>query len=211
MTKLIGSKYQFFTLSLKIQMSQKNHFADNWVDLYFDFMFFVAKRYVKEVDLAKDLVQDTFLAALEGYDAFDGKADVKTWLVAILKNKVFNHYRKNKQKTTLSFTDFEGENGDKPIDFFKPTGGWNPDLKPNEFTFNFEQEEVEKLTDEYITECINKLPPAWKLLLEEKFFQEESTSEDICERLNLSKSNFWVIFHRTKLVLRNCLEPKLTN
>jgi len=36
----------------------------------------------------EDLVQETFLSALEGMDGFDGRSSLHTWLCAIAKNKI---------------------------------------------------------------------------------------------------------------------------
>ena len=49
---------------------------------------------INNENLAKDLVQDTFLAALaEASDILNGKSSERTWLTAILKNKIFDIYR----------------------------------------------------------------------------------------------------------------------
>ncbi len=48
---------------------------------------------VNDVDLAKDLVQETFISGLKSIDKFEGKSSVKTWLVAILKRKIIDHWR----------------------------------------------------------------------------------------------------------------------
>ena len=49
---------------------------------------------VSNTELAKDLVQDTFLAAAEKIDTFKGKSSPKTWLYSILNNKIVDVYRK---------------------------------------------------------------------------------------------------------------------
>jgi RNA polymerase sigma-70 factor (ECF subfamily) len=36
----------------------------------------------------------------------------------------------------------------------------------------------------------------------------ETDSNIVCENLNISKTNFWQIMHRAKLLLKTCLENK---
>jgi len=49
---------------------------------------------VKDTHIAKDLVQETFLAAWRNIDKYNGEASVKTWLFTILKNKIIDQYQK---------------------------------------------------------------------------------------------------------------------
>ena len=48
---------------------------------------------VSDTELAKDLVQDTFLVAVEKIDSFKGDSSPKTWLFSILKYKIIDYYR----------------------------------------------------------------------------------------------------------------------
>ena len=70
--------------------------ADRWVDDYGDSLFHFALARVKDKDIAEDLVQETFLAAVKSQERFQGRSSEKTWLFGILKHKVIDHYRKNK-------------------------------------------------------------------------------------------------------------------
>ena len=44
----------------------------------------------------EDVVQDTFLVALEGLAAFDGRSSLHTWLCGIAKNKISSQRRKRR-------------------------------------------------------------------------------------------------------------------
>lgn len=61
--------------------------ANEWVDAYADSLFNYANLRVNDVDLAKDLVQDTFIAGLNSIANFKGESSIKTWLFSILKRK----------------------------------------------------------------------------------------------------------------------------
>ena len=55
-----------------------------------------------KVSLAEDLVQETWIVAIQSLDRFEGKASFKTWLTGILINKFREHQRKNRDTLTLA-------------------------------------------------------------------------------------------------------------
>jgi len=59
-----------------------------------------ASRYVDR-SIAEDLVQATFIAALENADSFEGRARPTTWLVGILTRKIADHYREGGRRRRL--------------------------------------------------------------------------------------------------------------
>ena len=56
-------------------------------------------------------------------------------------------------------------------------------------------------------DCIGKLPEKWKGVIASKYL-DEKVSEDICKDLEITPSNLWVIIHRAKLLLRDCLRKR---
>jgi RNA polymerase sigma factor (sigma-70 family) len=64
-----------------------------WVNNYADHLYTFAVFRVNDEELAQDLVQETFLAALQRVEKFEGRCTEKTWLTAILKNKIIDVYR----------------------------------------------------------------------------------------------------------------------
>lgn len=52
--------------------------------------------------LAEDLVQDTWIVAIQSLDRFEGKASFKSWLTGILINKFREYQRKNRDTLTLA-------------------------------------------------------------------------------------------------------------
>ena len=67
-----------------------------WLDEYGDSLYRFALARINDSAIAEELVQDTFLAALKSVDNFKGQSSVKTWLIAILKHKIIDHFRKKK-------------------------------------------------------------------------------------------------------------------
>jgi RNA polymerase sigma-70 factor (ECF subfamily) len=172
-----------------------------WVKNYADYLYNYARTRIDDNDLASDLVQETFLAALEGWDRFDGRSSEKTWLTAILKNKVYDVYRKksnNQQKQSIEI------NGSDNDEFFEESGHWKTGRFPE--SFGIEDVALEnKEFDGIFQSCMRKLPTLWNSVFTMKHIDEES-SETICMQLGITSSNFWVIHHRAKVSLRDCLQ-----
>ncbi|MFA7327306.1 MAG: RNA polymerase sigma factor [Candidatus Kapaibacterium sp.] len=66
----------------------------SWVELYSDQLYTWAFYKTSDKETAEDLVQETFLAAINSFEKFEGKSEPKTWLLSILKNKIADHFRK---------------------------------------------------------------------------------------------------------------------
>jgi RNA polymerase sigma factor (sigma-70 family) len=87
----------------------------NWVKAYADYLYMYAITRINDEEQAQDLVQETFLAGLQAMGRFAGKSSERTWLTAILKNKIIDVYRKRSSGLrTQELTHAEGE----MVDFF---------------------------------------------------------------------------------------------
>lgn len=186
----------------KNETSELTHVGPNfWVTNYADYLYNYACTRVDDNELASDLVQETFLAALVGWEKFDRRSSEKTWLTAILKNKIFDVYRKksnNLQNHTISI------HGSDTDEFFEKSGHWKEGHYPESFGIEDVALESKEL-DGILKSCMKKLPPLWKSVFTLKHIDDES-SENICVQLELTSSNFWVISHRAKVSLRDCLQ-----
>jgi RNA polymerase sigma-70 factor (TIGR02943 family) len=173
-----------------------------WVDTHADYLFAFAIKRINDEDLAKDLVQETFLAALQKQKTFEGKSAERTWLTAILKNKIIDVYRKkssglnNKLLTVAE---------DEQNDFFEADGHWKSEHGPREFGIEDEKHLEKKEFEQILKACMNKLPTLWMAVFTMKHIEEEAT-DFICAELKVTSANFWVIIHRAKLNLRACLQ-----
>jgi RNA polymerase sigma-70 factor (ECF subfamily) len=65
-----------------------------WVEEYHDSLFRYAIARLRDADLAEEKIQETFLAALKSGRNFQGLASEKTWLISILKRKIYDHFRR---------------------------------------------------------------------------------------------------------------------
>jgi len=180
--------------------------AERWVDEHGDYLFKYACFRLRDTTAAEDAVQETFLAALKAYQKFERRGSERTWLVGILKHKIIDHFRKLGREAPIGE---EFDEGPEPLEFFQRTGEWaghwTTDHAPTDW--HATPAELIERSDFWrvLNDCVSPLPQrtATAFTLREV---EGLKSEDICEILNISVNNLWVMLHRARLHLRNCLE-----
>lgn len=179
----------------------------NWVERYADDLYGYAITKCSSSDLAEDFVQDTFLSALNAIDNFKGNSSERTWLFSILKNKIADHYRKASTRYEVSDSAiYGGDEGQSFLDlFFDKSGEWSKQAKPKQWSVEEGNVLDDKEFQKAMQNCVGKLPANWHTAITLKYL-EEKESDDICKELNVTASNYWVIMHRAKLMLRACLE-----
>ncbi len=178
-----------------------------WVDQYSDYLFSIAMYKVNDHDLAKDLVQDTFLAAFKAREKFRGDASEKTWLTTILKNKITDYYRSSKnvesinhylESTDSAFINCYYDTNDPGTYGHNNKQAW---VSYHASDATLTRNEINKV----IQYCLEKLPVKLKGVFWSKYLEEKNTP-DICKEFNISPSNYWVILHRSKVLLQNCIK-----
>ena len=150
---------------------------------------------------AEDAVADTLLAALEKPDSFGGKSSLNTWLVGILKYKIIDCIRANKSEIARSTdADEDAELADLVFlsdGHFRDSPEW-----PNP-----EQSLTAKQFLEILNICITEMPPTMGRVFLMREWLEFDTDE-ICAALQVSPANVWVLLHRARLRLRECLQTR---
>lgn len=175
-----------------------------WVVNYADYLYTYAITRIDDEEMARDLVQETFLAALERLNSFEGRSTERTWLTAILKNKIIDVYRK--KSAGLANTDDKATSDTASDDFFDPVDGhWRETHRPQEFAREADDPLLSKEFHLTLRNCMGKLPALWHAIFTMKHMDDVAT-EAICNELNITAANFWVIIHRTKVNLRACLQ-----
>ena len=189
---------------LNYKMTEHRLLPDQWVDNYADYLFNYAIGRVSDVETAKDLVQDTFVAGLNSAKNYKGEAAERTWLIAILKRKVIDHYRKiNSKKGKAEVRMSYNSASDAEGDWLEEQVADPASVVEND---NIENDELGLA----IYECISKLPKKQALVFNMKTIQGVST-EDICKELNINPSNLWVMIHRARTALMGCLNQNWYN
>lgn len=190
------------------------HIVDpqHWVERYGDYLFNYAVVRVNDRGKAEDLVQETFLAGLKAQDRFRGESTERTWLTSILKRKIIDTYRKKYTSKESSFGEHEQTVFDG--DFYRSEepfrGHWLEGMGPNSYSLLPEGELEQAELMKFIRLCIENLKPQLAAAFIMKIIDEED-SDAICKELGITSSNLWVMLHRARLRMRDCLEKKWLN
>lgn len=177
--------------------------AQEWLEKYGDYLYSYALLRVKDPHLAEDLVQETLLAAISAQNTFSNQSSIRTWLTGILKHKLIDYFRKIGREIAIADLVDEGDE-DSLNSFFKSNGGWID--KPDTF-FNPESALEQKEFWKVFQCCLSRL----KLKQAEVFLAKEvhgMSNENICKEFGLSPTNVWLLLHRARLSLSNCLKTR---
>ncbi|KAB1067499.1 sigma-70 family RNA polymerase sigma factor [Tamlana haliotis] len=171
---------------------------NKWIDLYSDYLFNYTISRVSDRVMAQDLVQDTFLAALKSMKNFKGEASERTWLISILKRKIIDHYRKTnsnkgKAEVRINYRDSESE------------GDWLEERVADPYDKTAENDIENTELGDAIHNCLSKLPAKQAEVFKMKTILNYET-ETICNELNITASNLWVIIHRARTAMADCLK-----
>ena len=160
---------------------------------------------LRDASVAEDAVQDTLLSATERVHQFAGGASISTWVFAILKNKIIDEFRRRSRQPQTA-VDVEQEQGFEEAleNQFDERGHWA--AKPVPWADPQASLEQKRFWEVFEV-CISGLPetPARVFGMRELLGME---TEEICKELKLSASNCWVLLHRARLGLRDCLSRR---
>lgn len=158
--------------------------------------------------LAEEVVQETWLAALEGLDRFEGRSSLRGWLFGIVKNHARKRAARERRMVPVSALGpegaegslvdparFQGEGGCWPHHWSAPPRPWED---PERRLASLEAREV-------LRQAIASLPPRHRIVLALRDV-EGLPPEEVCELLEISAENQRVLLHRGRTALRKKLE-----
>lgn len=160
--------------------------ALSWQDVVAHRAYLVrfAQRKLHDPMLAEDVVHDVFEAVITGRATFAGRAALRSWLTAVLKNKIVDLVRQR-----ASYESFDGTSDDDRAD-----GGIAsiecPHARPDEAA---EQREFLART----LERIDQLPAGLRDVMHLRVIQDQST-DAVCRSLAISEENLFVRLHRAR-------------
>jgi RNA polymerase sigma-70 factor (ECF subfamily) len=173
----------------------------------------VARAYVASAEVAADVVQDTWLAVIEGIDRFEGRSSLKTWVYRILTNTAKRRGAQESRSTPWSSLPAAGDTGPavNPDWFRGPgeeyPGHWREFPSPWP-TSVVPSPEGRALAAEIFTEldgALAELPGRQRVVITLRDV-EGLTSEEVCEVLDISPVNQRVLLHRARAFVRARLE-----
>lgn len=170
-----------------------------------DYLLRYALLQLRNPTAAEDAVQETLLAAVEGGARFSGKSSVKTWLTGILKHKIIDQLRRGAREQPLMHDENDERSEADLMDaLFKADGHWQ--TFPS--TWNDPDSALESRQFWEVFENCAKVMPARTARVFVMREVMDLDTDEICQELGISATNCWVMLHRARLALRECLEQK---
>ncbi len=170
---------------------------DTFVDDHGDALFRYALQRVHDQTMAEDLVQETFLAAIQARESFRRESSVRTWLISILRHKILDHFRKERGGVQLDTSDHLIDRCfDQRGSWVHRPGKWSVDpaslLEEEDFWVVFKT-------------CQDALPAQIRTAFSLRVMSEMK-AEVVCKELQIAPTNLHVMLHRARARLRACLE-----
>ena len=177
-----------------------------WVDDHGDYLFRYALARLRDDAAAEDMVQETLLSAIQSLGSYGGRSAERTWLTGILKHKIIDHYRKTCRETSFDPSETDLTEFDPLFerqDEFKDH--WHDTLSPRIWKSSPEDALRQDEFFVVLQNCLTKLPERVAAVFSLREMNDLE-SDEICQLLGLSASNFWVMMHRARMSLRRCIE-----
>ncbi len=165
-----------------------------WSDLmtHRDYLVRFARRKLHDPSLAEDAVHDVFEAVLSGRATFAGRSALRSWLTAILKNKIVDVIRQRARFDSLEI-DGDSDDGGEAVEARHSLG---EQAGPQELT-----EQRERLHQ--ALQGIEQLAPGLRDVMQFRVLQDESSGA-VCRRLGISEASLFVRLHRARKQLLGC-------
>lgn len=179
------------------------------VERYRPAMLQVALSYTQSRAIAEEMLQETWLAVVQGLEHFAGRSSLKTWIFSILMN--IARRRSERESRSVSFSSMQGPGEDQPavspsrflVAGDRNPGGWK------HFPMSWAGiPEAELLSKEALMEvraAIEALPPTQRQVIALRDVNGMS-SDECCTVLGISDTNQRVLLHRARSKVRAALE-----
>jgi RNA polymerase sigma-70 factor (ECF subfamily) len=175
------------------------------LDRYHGPLVRLACHYVPSRAVADEVVQETWIAVIQGIGRFEGRSSVKTWLFSILVNIARSRGVKEQRSIPFSSTTWaEDEAAVEPSRFrrFRKAGTWKQPPAPWP---DPEQQVVAREELDVVEAAIDKLPDAQREVITLRDVLGCSSAE-VCDVLGLSEGNERVLLHRARSRVRAAVE-----
>jgi RNA polymerase sigma-70 factor, ECF subfamily len=178
-------------------------------------MLSLALLYVSSHAVAEEVVQETWLAVLQGITPFEGRSSLKTWMFHIFVNIAKTRGQREKHSVPLSSLAEVDLNRDEPA--VEPERFLPPDHElwphhwlhaPQSWAALPEEQLLSRQTGVRIQQAIATLPPMQREVIRLRDVEGWS-AEEVCNTLELSETNQRVLLHRARSKVRASLEQYL--
>lgn len=184
--------------------------ATRWLAEHGDVLWRFVRGRVGSNEVAEEIVQETMLAAMQGYAKFAGGSSERTWLLGISAHKIADHFRTDRRRRGAGAPLGEAEPGDADhVAFhamFTADGFWTK--QPREWGRDAGSRAENDEILAALRGCIGNLPPsqAEVILLRDLL---SIPAVEVCKALDISPTNLWSRIHRARAALRGCVEKSM--
>lgn len=173
----------------------------------------MAMGYVADREVAEEVVQDTWMAVIEGLDRFQGRSSLRTWIFGIMIHKAKDRGVREKRHTNFSSFESLDEESDDMIDpsRFHQSGEWAGHwaFPPQPWD---DQTPEKLLASQQAVNAMNKAIEALPQTLKEVLIirdVEGVEAKEACDILEISETNLYVRLHRARERVRQAVETYL--
>jgi RNA polymerase sigma-70 factor, ECF subfamily len=193
----------------RLREGDESAFAE-LIDLYGPTMLRVAQIYVKDRASAEEVVQETWLAVLNGIDRFEERSSLKTWLFRILTNRAKTRGERDGRSIPFSSLAGAGEEDEPSVDADRFLGPDSPEpgawaAPPRAWP---QDRILQKETLDVIKMAIEQLPEAQREVIRLRDV-EGWTPMEVADSLEITDGNQRVLLHRARSKVRAALESYL--
>ncbi len=168
------------------------------VRAHIGWMLALARRLLRDPELAEDAVQEAFISAFRGFADFEGRAQIRTWLHRITVNACLSKLRQLKRLAEHSIDDLLPEFDQLDC---RVEAHWPYLVSLNEILESDEQQTR-------VRRAIDELPESYRVVIQLRDIEGYSTAE-VASMLEITEANVKVRLHRARSALKKLLEPIL--
>jgi RNA polymerase sigma-70 factor (ECF subfamily) len=162
-------------------------------------MLATARRFVRNEEAARDIVQEAYLCAFRAIGTFAGAAQLSTWLHRIVVNTALMKLRSQRRRPEESIDDL--------LPRFDETGAWAEPGSPCDTSTHTLLERHE--TRAMVRNAIDQLPPNYRNVILLRDLEELDTDET-ATLLGVTPNAVKTRLHRGRQALRTILQRELS-
>jgi RNA polymerase sigma-70 factor, ECF subfamily len=203
------------TLIKRLRARDEAAFAE-LIDLYYGYLLPLATLFVSNRAVAEEVVQDTWLAVLNGINRFEERSSFKTWVTRIVMNIARTRgAREGRMVAFAELASSESETWEAAVDplRFRDAHDAYPDhwsVAPRSWNDDPEKQLLTAETMAALNHAIESLPEVQRLVLTMRDVHGWS-AEEVCNALAIQETNQRVLLHRARSKVRGILENHFSN
>jgi len=159
---------------------------------FYQFVYSPIIYMVKDHAATEDIIQNSFIKIIDSVPRAENEAQLKSWLKVVVRNMVYNYFRKTKKNRNEIDSESVYINESAPM---------------STEAASLEKEVELKLMTETISQCLNELRPEYKALIELRWKRELSYRE-IATELETTEERVKYKLYRAREAMKRTFSKK---